>query len=218
MLLLCFTAVSAAHPELAVQSEQLDHELSEQPASAELLIRRGDIHRREGNYAAAEQDFSAARQLEPDNPDLDFYQARLLLDMGSAEEADVLLGRWITLHPDQPTAWSLRGDARMQMNQPVAAAEAYARAIELSERASPGVYLQQANALHAAGPSHWQQALSVINSGLEKFPLEVSLLGLGTDIALDSAQPDLAEDYFERVPTKVRALPQWQARAARLSP
>ncbi len=218
MLLLCFAADAAAHPQLAAQSAQLDHELSEQPASAGLLIRRGDIHRREGDFAAAEQDFSAARQLEPDNPELDYYQARLLLDMGSAKQADELLSRWMVQHPDRPTAWALRGDARLQMNQPVAAAEDYARAIEMSERPSPGVYLQQANALHVAGPTHWQQAITVINSGLEKFPLEVSLLGLGMDIALESGFLQLAQDYFERVPTKVRALPQWQAREARLSP
>lgn len=216
--LLCFAAAAVAHPELATQSAQLDDALEEQPASVDLLIRRGDIYRREGNFPAAAEDFSAARQLQPDNPELDFYQGRLLLDMGRAEEADELLSRWITTHPEQATAWSLRGDARMQMNQPLAAAEAYAQAIRLSDRPSPGVYLLQASALHQAGVSHWQKALAVIDSALEKFPLEVSLLGLGMDIALESGQIDLAREYFERVPTAVRALPQWQVRAASLTP
>lgn len=218
MLALCFGVPAAAHPELAVQSAELDQALNEQPVNPELLIRRGDIHRREGHFAEAEQDFAAARLLEPDNPELDFYQGRLLLDMGQAEEADALLSRWLAAHPEQATAWLLRGDARMQMNQPLAAAEAYAHAIGLSERPSPGVYLLQANALQVAGPAHWQQALSVIDSALEKFPLEVSLLGLGMDIALASGLRDLAGSYFERVPTAVRALPQWQARASRLTP
>lgn len=199
-----------------MQSEQLDQALKEQPASTELLIRRGDINRREGNFAAAEQDLAAARQLEPDNPELDFYQGRLLLDMGQAEQAEELLSRGIALHPGRATAWSMRGDARMQMNRPVAAAEDYAQAIGLSERPSPSVYLQQANALYVAGPEYWPQALAVIDSALERFPYEVSLLGLGTDIALESDQPDLAREYFKHVPAAVLALPQWQARAARL--
>lgn len=218
MLLLWCTTAALAHPELAAQSEQLDRALKEQPTSIRLLIRRGDIYRREGNFPAAAQDFSAARKLEPDNPELDFYQGRLLLDMGRPQEADELLSHWISHHPDNATARLLRGDARMQLNQPVAAAEDYAHAIGLSERPSPGVYLLQANALQVAGQDYWQQALSVINAGLEKFPLEVSLLGLGMDIALESGQADLARKYFERVPTAVRALPQWQARAASLPP
>jgi predicted Zn-dependent protease len=217
-LLLGCAGSAVAHPDLATQSEHLDHALNAQPENAELLIRRGDIYRREGKFAAAEQDFAAARLLEPDNPELDFFQGRLLLDMGQPEQADELLSRWTSHHPDQPTAWLLRGDARMQMKQPLAAAEAYTQAIALSERPSPGVYLQQASALHLAGQAYWQQALAAVNSGLEKFPLEVSLLGLGMDIALESARPDLARSYFERVPIAVQALPQWQLRASQLAP
>jgi len=218
LLLFACTEPLVAHPGLAVQSEQLDEALSDQPENADLLIRRGDIHRREGNFAAAEQDFAAARLLDPANPELDFFQGRLLLDMGRAEEADAMLGHWIEHHPESASAWAVRGDARMQMEQPLAAAEAYAQAIALSERPSPGVYLLQADALRQAGPEHRQHAFAVIDSALEKFPTEVSLLGLGVDLALESGQPDLAHKYFERVPTAVRKLPQWQARQLQLTP
>jgi tetratricopeptide (TPR) repeat protein len=218
LFLFGWTGPLAAHPELTVQTEQLDEALSDQPENPELLIRRGDIHRREGNFVAAEQDFASARLLEPANPELDFYQGRLLLDMGRPEEADGLLGHWLDYHPESATAWALRGDARMQMNQPLAAAEAYTQAIALSDTPSPGIYLLQANALRQAGPEHRQQAFSAIDSALEKFPTEVSLLGLGVDMALESGQPELAQKYFERVATAIRKLPPWQARAAQLSP
>ena len=65
------------HPELQAQIELLDIEVQQQPGNAELLIKRGDLYRREQDYAAAQTNFDAARELQPDNSRLDFFQGRL---------------------------------------------------------------------------------------------------------------------------------------------
>jgi hypothetical protein len=54
-----------------------------------------------------------------------------------------------------------------------------------------------------------------VDSGLERFPVEVSLLGLGTDIALSVDRADTAASYFEPLPAALRKLPQWQTRIER---
>jgi len=201
-----------SHPDLLAQIENLTAELQQQPADAELLIKRGDLYRRDADYTAAAQDFTAARAIQPHHPLLDFYQGRLQLEMADPAAAEGLLKRYLAAHPEHAGAWVLLGQARLGLNQAEAAAEDYAQAIRRSARPSPSLYRLQVLALLTAGEQHWDAARMVVDAGLGRFPQEVSLLGLGTDIALAQNSPDIASGYIETLPQAVLNLERWQSR------
>jgi hypothetical protein len=74
------------------------------------------------------------------------------------------------------------------------------------------MYRDWSLALVAAGADHWNAARDVVDKGLELFPRDVSLLALGSDIALALNRPDIAMAYANRLPPTITRLDQWQAR------
>jgi tetratricopeptide (TPR) repeat protein len=203
------------HPELLAQIELLDTEIQQQPGNAELLIRRGDLYRREQDYSAAQRDFAAARKLQPDNSELDFFQGRLQLERGDFAAADLLLSHYLAAHPEHASAWALRGRTRLSLDLPLEAAQDYAQAIAHSDAPSPSLYREQVLALVAAGEGYYITARKMADAGLDRFPGEVSLLGLATDIALAEDEPGAAALYMQRLPAPISLLPAWQARRER---
>jgi tetratricopeptide (TPR) repeat protein len=201
-----------SHPDLEAQIEDLTAKLQQQPADPGLLAQRGDLYRRHADYIAATQDFATARAIRPEFPELDFYQGRLRLETGDAAAAEGLFTHYLASHPEHAGAWALRGQARLGLEQAEAAAEDYAQAIRRSTNPSPSLYRLQILALVAAGEEHWRAARQVVDAGLERFPREVSLLGLGTDIALAENFPVIATSYIETLPAALIELDRWQSR------
>lgn len=200
------------HPELWAQIELIDGQLAAQPGNTELLLRRGDLYRRHGDHGAAERDFAAVRQLDPDNDLLDFYAGRLQLESGAPDQADESLSRYLERHPEHAAAWVLRGRARLARGLPLAAAGDFADAIAHSTRPTPSLYLQQAMALLGAGEKHLDTARAAADTGLARHPQDVALLGLATDIALVRGQGAAASGYVGTLPGALADLPQWRSR------
>lgn len=217
LVFVLLSSTAWGHPEIVAQIEQLDREIAAQPANASLLLKRGDLYRRDGNYPAAHHDFSAAHRLDPSLSEFDFYAGRLALEMDDAVTAEEQLGRYLQSNPDNAAAWALRGEARLDLHQPIEAAADFGAAIKYSAKPTPTLYLQQARALNMAGRDYQAKALQVIDQGLDTFPLEVSLLGLGTDIALELKLYERAQRYIATLPEPITNLPQWQVRINKLA-
>ena len=217
LLGLCLPASPAwCHADLLLQIENLDRLLLAEPDNASLLAQRGDLYRRHEDYVAAARDFAAARTAQPDYPMLDFYEGQLLLETGDARQAEVLLDRYLLEYPQHAGAWILRAEIQLAMGEAENAANDYAMAVQYADQATPGLYRDWALALVAAGESRWLHASSVVDSGLEVFPRDISLLALGMDIALAEDRPDAAAAYIDRLPPTVTRLAAWQARSDRL--
>jgi len=212
ILLATLTSIARGHPDLMLQIEALDAQLETQPGNVDLLVKRGDLYRRHQDYTAASKDFKAARIVDPSYPEIDFYAGHLSLEVGNGAEADRLLARYLVHHPQHATAWKLRGEANIQNHSPDTAAEYFARAIRYSTRPSPGLYTLNALSLVANGETSWANARQVINDALNHFPLEVTLLGLGMDIALAQNHFAEATQYLQILPQALRDLPQWKKR------
>lgn len=213
--LICLMALplfSFAHPELLSQIEQLNLQLVQRPGDSGLLLKRGDLYRRDGNYKAAGQDFADAAKQNPPPADLDFYQGRLYLETDRPEAAVASFSRYIEHHPNHVKTRVLRSQALLMLDRPVEAAEDLKRAIELAENPSPALYRDRALALIAAGENHWPEAASVIRDGLQRFPAEISLLALGTDLALARADTASAIAFIDELPAAIQQLPEWQER------
>ncbi len=212
MILLALPPPSFAHPELLSQIELLDVQLHEHPGDPGLLLKRGDLYRRHGDYDAARRDFADAGKAEPPPPDLDFFEGWLQLETSQPESALTSFNRYLAAHPGHVKTLILRADAFIALKQPAKAATDLGQAISHSQSPSPALFRQQALALVSAGAGRWPDARAVIEDGLSRFPAEVSLLGLGTDLALALDDEASARHYMSKLPAAVRELPQWQER------
>jgi len=201
-----------AHPDLLLQTESLDEQIEANPSDTELLLKRGDLSRRHEDYPAAAADFAAARKTRPNNILLDFYQGHLLFDSGDAVAAELHFEKYLKHHPENAKAWNLRGKTNIQLNQPEHAAAYFQLAISNTKSPSPSLYRSQILSLLAIGEGKWDEASQVVDQGLQHFGLEVSLLGLGIDIALANDQPLRAMHYLDTLPDALGKLDQWQTR------
>lgn len=200
------------HPDLVAQIELLDAKIQDDQVNAELLIKRGDLYRRHEDFSAAARDFEAARQLSPDNSLIDFYQGRMQLESGHPEAAEHHLDSYLSSNPVHSKAWMLRGEANIQLARASAAAECFDQAIQTAKSPSPGLYRLLILSQLAIGESAWDAAVDAVDSGLARFGAEVTLLGLGTDIALARNRPAAARRYLAQLPQALQSRPQWDAR------
>lgn len=203
---------AAAHPDLEAQIETLTAELEMRPRDAELLLRRGDLHRRHEDHDSARRDFAAAREADPGHPWLDLYAGRLDLEAGDAQSAVKLLGRYLESKPDHALAWRLHGEALCTLGQFEDAANSFSGAIEHSPAPSPDLFRLQALSWLALGEPGHLPASEVVDAGLAHFGTEVTLLGLGVDLALADGLADRARALFDTAPDGLLKLPDWTVR------
>lgn len=208
--LLAATAAQT-HPDLLEQIQRLDAQIRAQPDRADLLIRRGDLHRRHEDFAAAGRDFEAARALAPADPELDFHQGRLALEAGDPAAAGHYLDGYLAARPQDAVAWRLRAETALRRGEDSAAA-GFERAVRFSESPSPALYRQWVLSLLAEDDR--PAALAAVDGGLDRFGAEVSLLGLGADTALAGLDAARARFYLERLTPGLRRISPWAERLA----
>jgi len=207
-------AAAIAHPDLLLQIERLDREISVNPGNPELWLQRGDLYRRHGDWARSERDFLEARRLAPGQPDLPWFYGRMLVEAGRPGEGEVLLTRYLELHPSEAGAFRTRAVARNAQGRHAEAADDFRRAIEAAPAAGPSLYRDWALALLASGPEQGSAAAAVLRTGEERFPMEMSLRGLHVDVLLSRGDAEGAASLLQVLPTGVSALPQWEFRSA----
>ena len=122
-------SMALGHPDLVLQIEALDKQIASDPENAELLCKRGDLHRRHQDFEAAANDFRAARATEPNYAPIDFLEGELMLDVGKPELAEHLLSRYLVTRPGHAFAWVLRGKAFIRLGKPEMAANDFTTAI-----------------------------------------------------------------------------------------
>jgi len=203
-----------AHPDLLGQIEALTGQIEAEPENAELLVKRGDLYRRHEDYAASAVDIANARKLAPDNVQIDFYEGRMLYESGDPAGAEGLMAQYLINNPRHVEAWLIRGDANTRLRLPGPASNYYAMALLIGDKPSPEVYRRNILSLTASGESTWVTARQLVDDGLQNFPAEVTLLGLGTDIALAVNRPKAATAYISVLPDALLELPEWQERSA----
>lgn len=212
VVVLVFAANVSAHPDIDIQIEQITEQLGRDSRNTELLLKRGDLHRRHEEWSAAKRDFTQVREIWASNPMVDWYEGRMLVASGDFEAGRMLLDRFIAANPEHASARRIRAVAQWQLGLPLAAATDYRATIDLSERPSPALFRALIIALLAAGPEHVTAARQAVDEALDKFSREITILGLGTDLALSQGDAGAALSYLTRLPQRLDRLAQWKFR------
>ncbi len=205
-----------AHTDLQLQIEQLTAQMEQAPGNIALYLKRGNLLRRHGDWTLARADFKRAREIQPDNEIIDWFEGRLDVESGRAEEGVRLLDRYLAANPNHAIALQNRAQGHLALGQPLLAARDFARIIETSAKPAPSLFSANALALVKAGPEHFSAASEVVDDGLNRFPAEISLTETGVDLSLAQAKTTRAEDLIDRLPATIQTLPQWQMRRALL--
>lgn len=98
--LLIATAEKAGKPEVALS--ELQKMAAQNPKSADIEIRIGELQRRQGNLPAAVQAFQHARQLDPQRKGLDAIIGNIQDEAGQKQEAIASYRKALSQMPDDP--------------------------------------------------------------------------------------------------------------------
>jgi len=205
-----------AHSDLVLQIESLTKQLELEPGNVELLLRRGDLQRRHEDRDRARADFKRVREIQSDNVTIDWFDGRLEIESGQPGEGVKYLNRFLLANPEHVIALQNRAQGYLSLNQPLLAAQDFAAVIRVSDRPAPSLFSANALALVAAGPDYFATAMTVVQKGLEQFPSEIRLTGVGVDISLAQSDTVTADQYIHQLPAPIRELPQWLIRQALL--
>jgi predicted Zn-dependent protease len=219
-LIILMTLLAApvySHTDIELQIAEATRQLEQHPGNADLLLRRGDLYRRHEDRDLALADFTQVRALEPGHSDIDWFEGRLLVETGSPEEGVSLLDRFLLANPGHSIALQNRAQGYLLLTRPKLAAQDYLTVIRLNDKPSPALYNAAAKALVKAGANHYPEAMHVIRQGLQQFPAEISLSGIGTDISLARGDSKTASSLIDQIPAPVQKLYQWQLRLALLN-
>ncbi len=207
---------AVAHPDLQLQIDLVTNQLVGDSDNTELLLRRGNLYRRHENWQLAREDFQHVRRIEPGNGEVDWFEGRMEVEAGQLQKGMALLDQFLEKHPDHAIALQNRAKGYLLTGQPLLAAQDYHAVIQVSQKPGPSLYGAGARAFIKAGSEYYPQAQAMIELGLDRFPGEVMLTGLATDIALAQADIDTAKALIHSLPEPILGLNQWQARLALL--
>jgi tetratricopeptide (TPR) repeat protein len=144
-------------------------------AKAALYLSRAELRRLDRNWQGSLSDLEIASRINPNLPDLELQRGMTLLGVGRSHEAVVAFKEHLSLHVKDDFAWTQLGRALLHLQLYPDASDAFAKAILLSNTPGPGLFLESADAIQAQGPSHYSDALRLINSGIASIGPAISL-------------------------------------------
>jgi predicted Zn-dependent protease len=192
VICLLFGSNARSHGDLHLQIQAVTEAIAEAPNDPGLYFKRGELHRIHQLYDEALADFERVRGLQPKTPNLDLAFGRLYLEMNLPGASRTILDRVLESQPHQNEALVLRARALVLLDQPLAAAEDYARAIRHHTAPGPELFIERARVLAMAGAEHWDQALASLEDGMRMLGPLVTLQLPALDLELDAQRYDAA--------------------------
>jgi tetratricopeptide (TPR) repeat protein len=212
-LLAMFSAPSAwGHAELLLQLEEATKEIEKNPNVADLYIKRGELHRTHADWEQAFADYERALSLSPGLPTIDLLRGRLFLEAGWPLSARAFLDRSIARNPSYVDAWVLRARALTKLEERLAAAADYDRALTLYPEPGPDLFIERAQVLAAEGPEHYARALQGLDDAIAKMGPLVTLQLYAVDVELKQKSYDAALARIDKVAARSPRKETWLAR------
>jgi len=211
-----FCALAWAHPGLDEQIAAASERIAKDPERAELFLGRGHLHRLHEDWSAAEADYLRARALEPDLAEVDYLLGKLDLERGRPEQAKRLLDLYLAQRPDHVSALVDRGRCLVRLDHHLDAAADFGRALEIAANPGPGLYMERAKALAAAGDEHLDEAVRGLDAGLARLDRPVTLELLAVELELERNRFDPALVRLDRLAAESARPESWLVRKAEI--
>jgi len=205
---LLFPVPATAHEGLHAVIAKLDERLASAPDDVDLLLQRGEAHRRHHAWSAAFEDVIRIRMLAPQRAEGLLLHAELHADMGWFDTALPLLDRYLKDCPGNLDARWLRGQVHAALGESADAERDWDAVIAARPKPSPDEYLERAMLLASRGPEFVDHALAGLNEGILRLGEATAIQLRAIDLELQRGRPDDALARLSRIAN-------WSARQER---
>ena len=199
-----------AHEGLHEQIAAVTAQIKREPKNASLYLKRGELHRLHRDWKEAFADYSRAEQLNPRMDEVNFGRGRTYFEADKPQEARIWLDRFLIAKPSHVDALVTRARVLVKLNQCIAAAADYSRAIAQLAKPKPEYYIERAEALVAAGRD--VEALGGIDEGVKRLGPIVTLQLFAINLELSSKSYDAALSRLEQISVQSPRKESWMAR------
>ena len=196
---LVLTVAALAHGDLHEQIANVTAQIQKNPESAELVLRRAELHRVHEDWLAAAADYDRAAHLAFGLAVVHLGRGKMLLSQGRFDKAQAELDQFLAGNPEHVDGFVTRARIEVKRGNQLAGADDFARAIALSPRPEPEYYLERAQALVAAGDAHIDAALSCLDEGMAK-------LGNLPSLGLDAVELETKAKRFDSALARLESL------------
>ena len=215
-LLVSSLAPAAAHESIEHQIEAVDARVAAAPDDPSLLVRRAELHRIQGDWAAARTYLERAAALAPEDGAIELALGRLLLASGDAAASLPVLDRYLEKNPQDGDAWVAHARANAALERTDEAVEDWSRAVAALPVGNPWLveaYLRRAQAQARATPV---AALRDLDEGIERLgrPVVLELRALDLELALGRTEAALSR--LQAIESRSRRTEGWMARRGRI--
>ncbi|MGH9868715.1 MAG: tetratricopeptide repeat protein [Candidatus Polarisedimenticolia bacterium] len=205
-----------AHRGIDEQIRDVTRLIEASPRDASLRLRRGELHRAEGDWKSAEADYEAARRLDPGLDAVDLALGSMLLESGrKPEAARAALDRFLAGRPGHTDALVARARVLVRLQEPAAAVKDYDDAIagiQPPARPRPEHYLERADALASQGDGRLAEALAGLDEGLARLGQPITLQMRAIDFELRLKRHDAALARVDQILSRPGRRERWLMR------
>ena len=194
---------------------ELDAIIKESPVEPSLLVARGALYSRSGQWDKAECDLSLAEALG-NKEDVAFEFGQLYYRRGEYQKALGYINTYIGAYPNYPPAFLLRARAAGEAKQFDLANESYYTYFSLSPDPQPGEYLAAARLLASTKPAGITNALVLLDMAISKLGLNPQLQRYAMQLELRRDDTDGALDRWYSLKDQLGGTPEWGITLARV--
>jgi predicted Zn-dependent protease len=223
ILLMMVLATSTLVPGRTVHAHAGDHRtitalngiIEESPGEPSLLVARGALHSRSGQWDKAERDLRLA-EAAGNKYDVAFELGQFYYRRGEYQKALGYIDTYIGVYPTHPAAFLLRARAASEAEQFDIAVASYQTYFGISTDPQPAEYLVAARLLASIKPAGINNALALLDGGIRKLGLNPQLQRYATELELRRFDTQSALGRWYSLSDQLGRTPEWGITLARV--
>jgi predicted Zn-dependent protease len=194
---------------------ELDAIIRESPVEPSLLVARGALYSRSGQWDKAERDLSMAEALG-NKEDVAFEFGQFYYRRGEYQKALVYIDTYLSAYPKYPPAFLLRARTASEAEQFDTAIESYHTYFSLTPDPQPGEYLAAAQLLASMKPAGINNALALLDMAITRLGLNPQLQRYAMQLELRRDDTKGALDRWYSLEDQLGGTPEWGMTLARV--
>jgi tetratricopeptide (TPR) repeat protein len=198
LILLFLMPVTAwSHGDLHDRIDDVSMQLADDKQKPELYLKRGKLYLQDGNFHEALHDFRKSLKLDPALHVVHYHLGEAYLAMGRSDAAEQHTRLFLkSLGPETygglSRGYDLLGKIYQKRNKYLDAAKAYEQSLQNNTQPAPIDYLQAAEAYVKSGQKYQQQAIRLLDQGIDRLGPVVTLQEAAIELEMLSGSYDAA--------------------------
>jgi tetratricopeptide (TPR) repeat protein len=198
LILLFIVPVTAwSHGDLHDQIDDVSKQLVDGKSITELYLKRGKLYLQDGSFQQAIHDFRKSLQLEPALHVVHYHLGEAYLATNRSDTAEFhtrlfIKSLGVDTYGGLSRGYALLGKIYQNRNKQLEAAKAFEQSLQNNLQPGPVDYLQAADAYVKSGKKYQQQAMHLLDKGIDRLGPVVTLQEAAIELEMLSGSYDAA--------------------------